>query len=234
MMTIACMSDLHGYLPEIPPCDLLIIAGDICPDRIGGKWAEAFPEKQALWFAHDCGRWLATSPAPVVLTWGNRDWCGQAPALWADDPRIVVDRVTTVAGLKVWASPWSDRVGHWAFMKDPCDLAPIYESIPNDVDIIVSHQPPHGYGDTNTLGDHCGSLELLAAIDRVKPRLVVCGHIHEAAGTFRHWGTLIVNASVVDTDYRLVRPATLVTWGLRRAFTDDELTAAGQDWGDTT
>jgi Icc-related predicted phosphoesterase len=232
-MRIAAMADLHGHLPEIPPCDLLIIAGDVCPDRIGGVWAEASPERQARWFAHDCGRWLASSPAPVVLTWGNHDWCGQALQLWADDPRIVVDRVTTVAGLKIWASPWSNQFGGWAFMKDPIDLAPIYESIPDDVDIIVSHGPPYGYGDENLLGQHCGSLELLAAIDRVKPKLVVCGHIHEAAGVYRHTPTtLIINASVVNEMYQLVRPATMVEMGLRTAFTDKELVDAGQDWGD--
>jgi len=49
-MRIVALSDQHAYLPEIPPCDLLIIAGDICPDRIGPLHAKHYPDLQARWF----------------------------------------------------------------------------------------------------------------------------------------------------------------------------------------
>jgi Icc-related predicted phosphoesterase len=206
---IAALSDQHGYLPDIPSCDLLIVAGDVCIDRIDGQWAEVFPEKQALWFSDHVSPWLQKVDAPQVVTWGNHDWCGQVRAWWPDDPRIVVDRVVTVAGLNVWASPWSLPFGDWAFMKDERELAPIYDAIPMDTDIIVSHGPPYGIGDTNAAGQHCGSRELLIAIKRVHPRLVVCGHIHEGAGIYDCQGIRIVNASVVNERYQLVRPPTI-------------------------
>src|SRR3990167_818471 len=76
-MRIVALSDQHGHLPDIPPCDLLIIAGDVCPDRFGPFWAMHAPEQQRSWFDRHVRPWLAEVPAThKLLTWGNHDWCG--------------------------------------------------------------------------------------------------------------------------------------------------------------
>jgi Icc-related predicted phosphoesterase len=117
--------------------------------------------------------------------------------------------------LSVWATPWSNRYLHWAFMKPREALAAVYDAIPRGIDILVSHQPPFGHGDlfrharTGEV-EHLGSRELLAAIDRVRPRLVVCGHMHDGQGRFEYEGVAIYNVSVVNNQYRLVRPPTVI------------------------
>ena len=73
-MRIVALSDQHGYLPEIPPCDLLIIAGDVCPDRFGPSLARDVPELRKAWFDETALPWIATAPATrTILTWGNHD-----------------------------------------------------------------------------------------------------------------------------------------------------------------
>jgi Icc-related predicted phosphoesterase len=77
----------------------------------------------------------------------------------------------------------------------------------------VSHQPPLGYGDAlpgrdGREGEHIGSAELLECIDRIRPKAVVCGHIHSGYGCYRRGGTAIYNVAVADEQYRLVHGAT--------------------------
>ena len=43
-------------------------------------------------------------------------------------------------------------------------------------------------------------------LERVQPQLMVCGHIHPAYGRYRLGATEIINASLVDEDYRPVNP----------------------------
>jgi hypothetical protein len=187
-MRIVALSDQHGHLPEIPSCDLLIIAGDICPDRFGPFWR--------------CTPQSSRSP-------GSIDMCD----------RGLVDEGTAVptsdGPISVWATPWSNQFMQWAFMKAPGKLEALYAEIPEGIDVLVSHQPPYGYGDRSfDVGsgrvEHLGSRELLAAIERVRPRLAICGHIHDGYGRTEYAGIPIYNVSLVDGLYRLVHAPTVI------------------------
>jgi predicted MPP superfamily phosphohydrolase len=230
-MRIVALSDQHSYLPEIPPCDLLIIAGDVCPDRFGPFLARHDPDQQKSWFNRKVRPWLAKASAThKILTWGNHDWCGQARSFRHDSPteasttalQILVDEATRVpaggecdTSVSIWATPWSNQFMNWAFMKAPVELTEVYAAIPEGIDILVSHQPPFGYADRRADSSsgkiaHLGSRELLVAIDRVRPKLVICGHIHDGYGRYEYEGIPIYNVSVVDEQYRLVHPPTQI------------------------
>jgi hypothetical protein len=164
--------------------------------------------------------WRMRQPAGAVCaTWGNHDFYGEhqgeAEVEFPGPTRIAIDSLLEIGGLTIWFSPWSNEFMRWAFMKPAAELEGFYAQIPAGVDVLVSHQPPYGYGDQmpadaakQIVAEHVGSQQLLTAIDRVKPRVVVCGHIHSGYGFYTHGATRIYHVSIVDDDYRLVRGAT--------------------------
>ncbi len=62
--------------------------------------------------------------------------------------------------------------------------------------VLVAHPPPLGVLDRAFGMLHAGSPGLRDFIRQTEPRLLVCGHIHEAAGAERMGRTLVVNAAM--------------------------------------
>jgi len=94
--------------------------------------------------------------------------------------------------VKIWGSPITPSFGYgWAFNKDRgYDINQIWNRIPNDTDIVITHGPIYGYCDrTNREGLNVGCDQLYHRLNEVKPQLHFSGHIHEAYG-YRHtdWG----------------------------------------------
>jgi hypothetical protein len=63
-------SDLHGFLPAVEPCDVLLLAGDLVPleaqEDTGLSWR---------WFSEVFAKWVDEVPAgEVVAIAGNHDF----------------------------------------------------------------------------------------------------------------------------------------------------------------
>lgn len=59
---------------------------------------------------------------------------------------------------------------------------------------LVTHSPPrHTRADTTHLDEHVGSSSIRVFIEKMKPNLVLCGHIHEAQGIDKIGDSVIVN-----------------------------------------
>jgi Icc-related predicted phosphoesterase len=201
---VCCLSDLHGHLPEVPDCDLLVLAGDYCRDHADAFW---YRDAFAPWVDRAAGR------MKIVGVAGNHDFIFErAPHMvprmnWA----YLQDSGVEWGGLKIYGSPWQPRFFDWAFNADEPDLKKRWDAIPADTDILVLHGPPYGHGDFSPYGRvHTGSMSLLTRIEAVQPRLVVAGHIHSGYGTYRIGKTLFVNASLVDEAYRPVNAPIVV------------------------
>jgi len=62
-------------------------------------------------------------------------------------------------------------------------------------DILLIHQPPYGVMDTIDRHGNVGSVGIRQFIDESAPKIVFCGHIHEAWGCRHHQGTFYLNPS---------------------------------------
>lgn len=207
-MKIVCTSDLHGHLPVIPECDLLLIAGDVCPvtnHRL---------EYQRQWLDTTYRRWLKSCPArKIVGVWGNHDGIAQQRPEWVPELpwTVLIDELLEWEGVRIYGLPWQLRFYDWAFNLDEPALSEKYRRIP-DCDVIVSHGPPRGFGDLTVDGEQTGCQAFSDKIEEICPALVVWGHIHEAAGQWDHPTTLskLVNASYLNERYRVANRPTVV------------------------
>ncbi|KAL2759151.1 hypothetical protein ACRALDRAFT_1062195 [Sodiomyces alcalophilus JCM 7366] len=64
-------------------------------------------------------------------------------------------------------------------------LPRLWDDIPLDTDVVVTHTPPRTHCDRNRDGLPAGCEALRRAMWRIRPRLAVCGHVHEARGAER-------------------------------------------------
>jgi hypothetical protein len=206
-MKVVAISDMHGFLPDVPPCDLLLLGGDLCPLR------DYSIRYQAEWLGTSFRAWLAAVPArQIVGVAGNHDFIfekepGRVPR---DLPwTYLQDSGCEWQGLRIWGTPWQPWFFDWAFNLYEPDLIPKWRMIPDDTDILVLHGPPHCFGDGVPEGGgirRVGSPSLLRRIEEVRPRLVIFGHIHEGRGEWRLGRTVLANVSIVNREYQHVHP----------------------------
>ena len=205
-MKICCISDTHGFLPDIPECDLFLHAGDICPVN------NHKIKFQNEWILNEFNPWINKINAKYkVITPGNHDFVFQEhPNIKYQMPcDVLIDSTIECEGFKIWGSPWTKNFLDWAFNMEPPDLYNLHKNIPK-CDIILTHGPPKGFSDIAVdMNDtkklvHVGSPGLIERILEIEPKLVVFGHIHSGFGSRKLGNTIISNVSYVSERYNPV------------------------------
>ena len=210
-ITITCISDLHGAMPDLPGGDLLIMAGGCTARDTIPQWGTFF-------------EWFKAQPyRKRILVAGNHDGYLNHCMSSADAKDMGVledegfeylcDSGTTFEGLKIWGSPWTTEFCAWHFMLPRSRMKEKWDLIPDDTHILITHGPPNGVLDvTEDFFEpghmvSVGCYQLRKAVERVKPHLHVFGHIHSGYGQFimKHDGphdTLCINAAIMDEQYK--------------------------------
>jgi predicted phosphodiesterase len=118
-----------------------------------------------------------------------RELLQQAPSiLWLEHEHAVINLVSPSGPqttFKIFGSPFSPANGMWAFGYGPDEAAQLWDWIPLDTDIVVTHTPPKYHCDERRERRAVGCEGLRNALWRVRSRLAVCGHVHEGRGVER-------------------------------------------------
>ncbi|SPQ21307.1 31c15647-f253-4987-8ff3-bb80dffa8805 [Thermothielavioides terrestris] len=207
---IVCVSDTHNSTVKLPKGDVLIHSGDLTNQ---GSYSELSKAVQWLEKADFDAKIVIAGNHDITLdrnfyanhgsSFHNKN--PQDPAkclsLLTASPTITYlqHRSATIrlsrpdgpgTEFTVFGSPYSPEYGTWAFMYPRPDqgnaavgspnAAELWAAIPPDTDILVTHTPAYTHCD-----DSLGCRDLRAALARVRPRLHVCGHVHQARGAER-------------------------------------------------
>lgn len=219
---IRTISDTHCQHSrlKIEPCHILIHSGDACRTGTSGEMRDFLD-------------WFKDQPAKhKIFVPGNHDQCldeGKVKFFDRDLHRELLigdwgitylqDRSAHVENFHFYGMPWTPEFFDWAFMGKPSGDYPefgkplmrdVCEQIPSDVDILICHGPPAGILDINTIGKNVGSLDLRIVVDKIKPKLVIFGHIHGGRGHLYQDNIDFVNACSLDEKYdRIGQPISI-------------------------
>ncbi|KAJ6103156.1 hypothetical protein N7486_005583 [Penicillium sp. IBT 16267x] len=186
-VSIICISDTHNTQPICPDGDVLIHAGDLTQSgslkemQNALNWLQAQPHPTKIVVAGNHDLLLDPCQDPV----SSKTETAQAERQildWGDIIYLENSETTVVCAngrrLRIYGSPHSPRHGTPAF-QFPRSEDIWANTIPKDVDVLVTHCPPRGHLDRLQLG----CVHLLREVWRVRPRVHVFGHVHEGVGT---------------------------------------------------
>ncbi len=199
-MKLLLFSDLHNDLDAArrivemsEDADVVVGAGDFC--SVHRKLAAILDVLRAI-------------KKPAVLVAGNNETTDELIAACRGWPTAHVLHGSGVAidGVQFFGVGGGVPVtpfGAWSYDFTEEEAAQLLSECPNGC-VLVSHSPPKGAVDVASEGKSLGSVAVRAAIELVKPVIVVCGHIHGSAGQQAFiGGSPVVNAGPAGVEWEL-------------------------------
>ena len=209
-MKFCFISDTHtlhdGITVDLEGVDFLIHTGDFT--NVGKEHD-----------VHMFNKWIGSlglDKEHVVVVAGNHDWYFQRHT------REQIDRICTnftylqedryeCDGVKFYGAPHQPEFYGWAFNVPRGEkLKAIWDKIPEDTDVLLTHGPPMGILDANSTGEHGGCEDLLNRVNELKLKVHCFGHIHSGYNTKKIKETIFINSSSLNDDYDLVNKPIII------------------------
>ena len=227
MIECVALSDMHGTLPKIEkPFDLMLIAGDSVD-----LYSQRYPKLSEDWYLGESLDWVNKLPfksdeSKVILIAGNHDvglerMCKETKEMFLialdsrSNHRVIYleneqyffkceDKVISIFG-----TPWCKIFGNWGFMAAPETLKEKYSKIPEELDILLTHDAPYGTSDQcygwiaqERTPYSIGNEQLRDAVIEKQPKLLLHGHLHTANHEREDLlNTQVYNVSILDEKY---------------------------------
>jgi Icc-related predicted phosphoesterase len=184
-MKIWHISDAHGYhnLLTIPEADMVVFSGD-CSNYFDSarnavevgeftEWFSALPIKHRLLVAgnHD------TSIERRLITKQDFEQMG---IIYLENEAV------TIEGINFYGTPITPQFNQWAFMRARHKMDVVWNAVPEDTDVLISHGPPKGILDLTESMQHkleqVGCKNMANRIEKLNLKYVLFGHIHDCEG----------------------------------------------------
>ncbi|WP_319546102.1 metallophosphoesterase [Ruegeria conchae] len=175
-MRVLAFSDLHMALNRASDlvvasaeADLVIGAGDFCNARRG---------------LDEAMQMLSGIAAPLVLVPGNAESAEELTEAAPEGAHVLHGAGMTLDGLRLFGLGYGVPVtpfGDWSCDLTEPEAAELLDRC-EATDILIVHSPPKGHGDTTSQGQSVGSVAVRDAVERLQPKFVFCGHIHDSWG----------------------------------------------------
>lgn len=226
MIDIVASSDFHGCLPEITkPFDLMLLAGDLEPTishnfyyqqdwykMIFIPWIQNLPFKNAwskvIFVAGNHSRFLAQEQHSDIVKEFERKCNGRLKYLHNEyyESEHLDEDIGDIVTLKIFGTPYCKIFGDWWNMLTPEGLQKAYSEIPENIDILLSHDAPLGTCDMCLEWrepEHIGNGLLTDAIIEKNVKVCLVGHLHSANHNWEQLeNTLVRQVSYLNERYQ--------------------------------
>jgi len=212
-MKITFISDTHGLhhlvTNDLPGGDILVHCGDIMNSGLYETELKGFCEWYDKINNYDHKIFIAGNHDRLLEN--NYDRSTEIineykTITYLQDSEVIID------GIKFYGSPWQPEFLNWAFnLKRGEELKEKWDSIPEDIDVLITHGPSYGKLDVvDGRSEHLGCEDLKRRIEEIKPSIHCCGHIHSGHSTIdgkdiynkmEEDGITYINASILNERY---------------------------------